>query len=137
MLSVKGLEPTVAGGGSLAYDYILTNRSSATCILSGYPKLQALRQDKGVVAGFEFRQLSGAVAAPQASLSEMIRLHPGEHAWFQVIGSDVTGLEDRSMCGKVKRLRVFLPGDARAIPSEIGFITCTGAQVSFLYKGLP
>jgi len=136
-LSIRQNGPGIATG-QLDYDFILTNRSSHVCTVSGYPTAFALDKTGQFVKWIEFRHDPAMAEPPDNLLIKTIRLKPGAHAWFKVTTRDGTGMEDLSLCGKATQIQIAPPGSTQTFQQRFPFAACTESQgITFLLPEMP
>lgn len=135
-VSILSTEPTVAGGGQIAYSYTLTNRSSLPCTLPTYAFPTALDEHNRPLAQVQFRHSLFAVGETKAS-GKSVTISPGDHAWFQILATDGTGLENTALCSVVKHIRIALSKGGPWIKEPLPFSTCTDAEISGFFPGSP
>lgn len=130
---------SVAGGGKLGYDYVLTNRGRRACTLFGYPTAVALDKDGKIVREVPFQRMAGWVGGPENQKVRAVRLKPGAQAMFQVMGYDGMGADPVPVCNQVTQIRITPPGNHRPFAPMQDFRTCSGfaAQVSFIVPASP
>jgi hypothetical protein len=130
------------GDGSAAMhtviqSFVITNTGKRTCILSGYPSAVALSSKKRIVREIVF-QHAASIGAPVDQKVQEIRLAPGEHAWFEIVSDNTTGLEDTSFCKKAAMVRITPPMNQRHFQKIFPFGACTpNVSISFLLAGTP
>ena len=136
-LSVKEGESDAAMGGVRATDYIFTNKSSAPCTLSGYPRVE-LTNVKGVV----LRRATHSDQLPtdaEKMPPQLVTLEPGKSAWFTInYNSGGAGYMGKP-CPTYPKTRVSAPGVIQfsVLRSNIQSCAKTDFQVTSVRSGEP
>jgi hypothetical protein len=133
------IEPADGGAAmhTVISNFVLTNKGQRTCSLSGYPAAVALDNKGRVVREIVF-QHAAPTGGPVDLKVQEIRLAPGEHAWFEIVSDDSTGLEDTSFCKKATMVRITPPLDQQHFHEIFPFLACTPVvSISFLVTGKP
>jgi hypothetical protein len=137
-LSIRELDATIGAGGRVFFDFVLKNRGSSACIVSGYPSATALDAEGKPAAGVVIVHAARAFHGPEHQRIRKIPLQPGGQAWFEIMGYD--GMGDPEPCQMVDRVRIRLPGSNRPFPRMLQFATCPGfftPSISFFVPGVP
>ncbi len=130
-LSIKAGEGDAAMGGVREIPFIITNTSSSSCTVTGYPSLDLLNK-AGAVVKRATRQKSDDPIAPVA-------LEPGKTASFMLnYNAGGAGYMGKP-CPTYSRVRISVPGISGSWTLKAGVQTCakTNFEVSALRTGSP
>ncbi|MHB8296685.1 MAG: DUF4232 domain-containing protein [Acidimicrobiales bacterium] len=113
-----GLARTSFGvaAGSIIDVFTLTNTSTTSCSLQGYPGV-ALVDAQGQTVPTQLQRISSP--APTK-----ISLAPGAHAYFRLQSSDGTGFTNPT-CPQATQVNVIAPNDYTAISTKTSIAPCT------------
>jgi hypothetical protein len=120
-----GEEPGGGAAGSVYYRIELTNLSTATCTVSGYPKVNAVDLKGGRIGAFATHE-RGKAAKP-------VTLAPGQSATAQLRIVDALNYPaDRCKATTAGGLRVAIPGGSGNKIAPLAFETCVRATTKTL-----
>jgi Protein of unknown function (DUF4232) len=132
-LTLKEGETEAAMGGVRVTNYVFTNRSSAPCTLSGYPRAELLTRKGAVV------RRAAHSEQPIESGGQTIEIDSGKDAWFNLYfnsgGAGYTG----KACPTYSRIRILAPGTTHPFILRTSIRSCrkTDFQVSRVQQGTP
>lgn len=115
-----GEEPGGGAAGSVYYRIELTNLSTATCTVNGYPKVNAVDLKGGRIGAFATHE-KGKAAKP-------VTLAPGQSATAQLRIVDALNYPaDKCKATTAAGLRVAIPGGSGNKIAPLAFETCVRA----------
>jgi hypothetical protein len=115
-----GEEPGGGAAGSVYYRIELTNLSTATCTVNGYPKVNAVDLKGGRIGAFATHE-KGKAAKP-------VTLAPGQSATAQLRIVDALNFPaDKCKATTAAGLRVAIPGGSGNKIAPLAFETCVRA----------
>jgi hypothetical protein len=120
-----GEEPGGGAAGSVYYRIELTNLSTATCTVKGYPKVNAVDLKGGRIGAFATHE-AGKAAKP-------VTLAPGQSASAQLRIVDALNYPaDKCKATTAAGLRVGIPGGSGNKIAPLAFETCVRATTKTL-----
>jgi hypothetical protein len=120
-----GEEPGGGAAGSVYYRIELTNLSTATCTVNGYPKVNAVDLKGGRIGAFATHE-TGKAAKP-------VTLAPGQSASAQLRIVDALNFPaDKCKATTAAGLRVGIPGGSGNKIAPLAFETCVRATTKTL-----
>jgi hypothetical protein len=120
-----GEEPGGGAAGSVYYRIELTNLSTATCTVNGYPKVNAVDLKGGRIGAFATHE-KGKAAKP-------VTLAPGQTASAQLRIVDALNFPaDKCKATTAAGLRVGIPGGSGNKIAPLAFETCVRAATKTL-----
>lgn len=120
-----GEEPGGGAAGSVYYRIELTNLSTATCTVNGYPKVNAVDLKGGRIGAFATHE-NGKAAKP-------VTLAPGQSASAQLRIVDALNYPaDKCKATTAAGLRVGIPGGSGNKIAPLAFETCVRATTKTL-----
>ena len=128
-LFVESLSAGIAAG-TAGINYILHNRGTVSCTLSGFPVLSALDAHGKIIKAVKFKRMQGIWGVMDAESPSSVEVAPGSKAWFQIVYSDGNGLEDRSSCHTITGLRIQLPGNKEPLVDHTAFAACSSVNIT-------
>ncbi|MEO6956995.1 MAG: DUF4232 domain-containing protein [Antricoccus sp.] len=115
--------------GSYYYPVTMTNKSAATCQLSGFPGVS-------FVAGDDGHQVGKAAGRDTSKPNQTVIIAPGSSAKFTVRIID-SGSYPTATCMPVmaRGLRIYTPGETHAAFLPLSIQTCSSTNISLLTTG--
>jgi hypothetical protein len=140
-LSVRPLRAG-ASAGTIIQMFAISNRTSTSCFLGGFPSLQALDSNKKPLPHAVFHRVTGILPRePQPQIRARFLLEPGREMWFELIFSDEApyrgDIEDRSSCHKIDKLLVLPPHNKNAMIVNYSGRVCDLLRYTPLFLPVP
>jgi hypothetical protein len=142
-LSLREAEGESDMGGKRYGNYVFTNTSKTACTLAGYPKFVLLNRRGQILRNVKVKftndfAISGDAEVSQVSgASKIVKLAPGESAWFQIFYNNGMALEHKKPFPVAAKVRVTAPNTQRAFLINSEIEACCGVEVSAVRGGSP
>lgn len=136
-LTVRHLSDDAAMGGQRSVDYAFTNTSSAPCVLKGYPRFELLTKYGRALGRIRVVWRDQLLGEEEKSPPRMVRLEPGQEAWFRVhYNSGGAGYLGKP-CPTAAKVKITAPGAKRGSVLREQIQSCREVEVSPVRSGQP